>query len=118
MAKVYLAQGNDAKLAEVLARLAVLDPDDLPMRKKLAQLALSGKDFTAATHWVREALHIDVVDVDVHRMLGEACMARQEFAPAAEEYEVAVRLDPKTPALQLCWPRPASRPKARAREKP
>ncbi|MBI2824829.1 MAG: tetratricopeptide repeat protein [Planctomycetia bacterium] len=101
LARVYLAQKNDVKLTEVLSRLAPLDADDLPVRKKLAQLALAAGDFAAAARWSREALFIDVMDVDVHRMLGEARAGAREFGPAADEYEVAVKLSPKEVSLQL-----------------
>ena len=101
LAKVYLAQGNDVKLAEVLAQLAALDADDLPIRKKLAQLALSAGDFATAARWGREALFIDVMDVDVHRLLGEARVGCQDLPQAVEEYEVAVKLDADNASLQL-----------------
>jgi cellulose synthase operon protein C len=101
LAKVYLAERNDAKLAEVLAQLAALDADDLPMRKKLAELAHARGDVTAAKRWAREALYIDVMDPDVHRMLAEAHVAAGEFGPAVKEYEVAVVLDTKDAALEL-----------------
>jgi tetratricopeptide (TPR) repeat protein len=101
LAKVYLAQGNDVKLAEALAQLAPLDADDLPVRKKLAQLALAAEDFPAAVRWGREALHIDVMDVEIHRMLAEAYVGEKGFGHAADEYEVAVKLDEKSVALNL-----------------
>ncbi len=101
LAKVYLAQGNDVKLAEVLAQLAVLDGDDLPVRKKLMQLALSARDFASASRWGHESLHIDVMDVEIHRMLAEAALGTNQFAAAADEYEVAVTLDNKNVSLQL-----------------
>ena len=45
LARLYLKSGKDQKLFDVLARLADRDADDLPMRKKLAQLALRAKGF-------------------------------------------------------------------------
>ena len=72
---------NDVKLAEVLAQLAVLDADDLPIRKKLAQLALAAGDFAAAARWGREALHIDVMDVDVHRHAGRSGGRQRNHSP-------------------------------------
>jgi cellulose synthase operon protein C len=101
LAKVYLAQGNDVKLAEALAQLAPLDADDLPVRKKLAQLALAGENFPEAVRWGREALHIDVMDVEIHRMLAEAYVGEKGFGQAADEYEVAVKLDGNSVALNL-----------------
>jgi Flp pilus assembly protein TadD len=101
LARLYLKSGNDQKLFDVLARLADRDADDLPMRKKLAQLALRAKDFAAAAHWSKQALYIDVQDTETHRMLAEAFVGRQEYPAAVAEYDVAVQLEPKDRSLQL-----------------
>ncbi len=85
----------------MLAQLAVLDGDDLPVRKKLTQLALAAKDFASAARWGRESLHIDVMDAEIHRMLAEAALGTNQFATAANEYEVAATLDNKNVSLQL-----------------
>jgi tetratricopeptide (TPR) repeat protein len=101
LARLYLKSGKDQKLFDVLARLADRDADDLPMRKKLAQLALRAKDFAAATHWAQQALYIDVQDVETHRMYAEALVGRKDYPAAVAEYETAVQLEPKTGSLQL-----------------
>ncbi|HVU87255.1 MAG TPA: tetratricopeptide repeat protein [Pirellulales bacterium] len=101
LARLYLAQADDVKLAEVLEKLAALDADDVPIRKKRAQLALAADDYAAATRWGREALHIDVMDVDVHRLLGKAAVGSGDFRTAADEFEVAVQLDGKDVASQI-----------------
>jgi len=101
LAKVYEKSGKDQKLFGVLARLADRDPDDMAMRKKLAQLALARKDFPAAAHWANQALWIDVMDVETHRMFGEALAGKQDYPAAVEEYDIAAKLDPKTPSLRL-----------------
>ena len=92
-AKLYLTSGNDEKLAEVLERLAHAEPDDFLVRKKLAQLALAGGRFADAARWCGAANQIDVMDADVHRMWAEALAGDAKSLQAAEEYEVAVRLD-------------------------
>jgi Tfp pilus assembly protein PilF len=94
LAKVYLAQSNDVKLAETLAQLAPLDADDLPVRKKLAQLKLAAGDFDAAARWATEAIHVDCMDAEIHWMLAEANVGRKKWSTAADEYEVAVKLSP------------------------
>ena len=101
LARLYLKSGEDKKLFDVLARLAERDADDLPMRKKLAQLALSAKNFDAAVHWGEQALYIDVKDVETHRMLGEALVGQKQYPAAVAEYEIAVGLEPDTRSLQL-----------------
>jgi cellulose synthase operon protein C len=99
LAAAYLKSGDDKKLAGVLAQLAIAEADDLPIRKKLAQLALAHDDATAAARWALEALQIDVMDVDLHQWRAEALTAQNAHAAAADEYAVAVELDPD--ALQL-----------------
>lgn len=101
LARLYLAQANDVKLAEVLEQLAALDADDVPIRKKRAQLALAAGDYAAATRWGREALYVDVMDAEVHRLLGKAAVGSGDFPAAANEFEVAVQLDSKDVASQL-----------------
>jgi len=101
LARVYLAQGNDVKLAHALEQLAGLDPDDLTIRKKLAQLALAAKDYRAAERWGRETLYIDVMDADVHRLLGDASAGLSDVDNALAEYEVSVKLGSKDPAVFL-----------------
>jgi predicted Zn-dependent protease len=101
LAAVYLRSGDHKKLVPVLEQLAQTDADDFPIRKKLAQLALAAGDLAAVDRWTREALHIDVRDAEVHAWRGEALAGAGSPAAAAEEYAVAVELDPQQPKLRL-----------------
>jgi lipopolysaccharide biosynthesis regulator YciM len=101
LAREYLKASDDQKLFGVLEKLADLDPDDLAMRKKLAQLSLGQKNFESAVRWAKQSLYIDVQDVEAHRMLAEAFIGRKEYSAAVEELEVAVTLEPKTLSLRL-----------------
>jgi tetratricopeptide (TPR) repeat protein len=101
LARAYLASANQPKLAETLARLAKADADDLPVRKKLAQMALDRKDYPAAEDWARQAMEINVVDGDVHRVLAEALAARHNNPQAVEEAATAVELCPNDPQPRL-----------------
>jgi tetratricopeptide (TPR) repeat protein len=74
--------------------LAQADPDDLAVRKKLAQLALAEKDFAAAADWANQANQIDVQDPEIHRFWADALAGGEDLAGAAEEYEMAIRLAP------------------------
>jgi tetratricopeptide (TPR) repeat protein len=94
LAAVYLKSGEKKKLAEALSRLAVQDSEDLPVRKKLAELALANKDYAAAGDWARQAIQIDVMDEEMHRIRAEAAIGRHEVAEAVDEYAVAVELAP------------------------
>ncbi len=99
LARVYLKSGQKDKLADVLARLAAIDPDDATVRKKLAELAQAAKDHAATVRWCQEVLQIDVMDSQNHRWLADALAAQDKPAQAAEEYEVAVELVPDEPGL-------------------
>ena len=102
LAQAYLkSAGDDAKLSDVLSKLAARDPDDATIRKKLAQLAIKGNDFAAAERWSREALKIDVMDAAIHRTLAEALVGQNRPAPAVDEYEFAVRLAPEQNDLRF-----------------
>jgi predicted Zn-dependent protease len=101
LAATYLKSGEQKKLAAVLAKLADADADDLAVRKKLAQLALADSDWAAAARWTLDALHIDVMDVELHQWRAEALLALGTPRPAAEEYAAAVELEPDDPKLRL-----------------
>ncbi len=99
LAKTYLVTKNEARLAGALESLAAADPDDLLVRKKLAQLALARGDFASARRWAEEALFCDVQDVEAHRMFGEALAADGRAAEAVAEFEAAVTLEADDPEL-------------------
>jgi tetratricopeptide (TPR) repeat protein len=101
LAAVYLRAGNDARLRPVLEQLALADADDLPVRKKLAQMAHVAGEAEAAARWTGEALHIDVRDVDIHAWRAEALAKLGKPAEAADEYAVAIELDPEQSKLRL-----------------
>ncbi len=85
----------------MLEKLAEADPDDLPLRKKLAQLAVARRDWPAAERWTGEALQIQVMDADLHAWQAQAFSKQQKPAAAAEEFSVAVELNPDDPQLRM-----------------
>jgi cellulose synthase operon protein C len=93
-ARVYLAAGQKLSLARALARLAQLQPGDLPARKKLAELALERREAEEARRWATEAMEIQVEDAEVHRLLAAALVELGEMDHAIEEFDVAVELNP------------------------
>jgi tetratricopeptide (TPR) repeat protein len=101
LAAVYLKSGDKKKLVGVLTKLAETDPDDLPVRKKLAQLAVDAGDWAAAARWTREGLHIQVMDVELHSWRGAAFSGLGDAAAAADEHAVAVELNPDDAGLRL-----------------
>jgi predicted Zn-dependent protease len=101
LASVYLKSQESEKLAPILEKLAAVDPDDLPVRKKLAQLATAAEDWESARRWTLEGLYINVTDVDLHRWRAEALRALADPAGAADEFAVAVELSPDDADLQV-----------------
>ncbi len=101
LAAAHLKAGDDRELFTALEALAPLEPDDLLMRKKLAQLALRAKNYTAAVNWAKQGLYVDVHDVEVHRMLAEAFVGRKEYSAGVVEFATAVTLEPLDLSLQF-----------------
>jgi len=97
LASVYLKSKEQEKLARVLALLAAQDADEFAMRKKLAQLAIDSEDFVAAERWAQEALQIDVMDAEVHRMLAQALKSNGKPEESAREETTANELERSSP---------------------
>ena len=89
---VYLKTGESDKLADVLQVLADMDADNLVARKKVAEIRLAQKNFADAARYAKLALHIDVLDVDTHRMLGQALAALKQHSRAIREFQVVLEL--------------------------
>lgn len=103
LAGVYLKTQDNERLAEVLVKLAQADADDVLVRKKLAQLAVDARRWDDARRWASEVLYIDVQDAQAHAQLGQALNALAQHARAAEEFEMAVQLDPDQLGWRLAW---------------
>ena len=86
--------GSDADACPALDRFARIEPDDLPSRKKLAELALEQRDAAVARRWATEALEIQVEDADAHRLLAAALVELDELDRAIEEFETAIEINP------------------------
>lgn len=93
--------GETEKRREALQTLVQIEADDPAPRKALAELALSESNYEDAYKYARLALHIDVLDAEVHRMLGEASRHLKDSKRAIEEYETALELKPKDVEIQL-----------------
>jgi Flp pilus assembly protein TadD len=70
-----------------------MEPDNVAVHKKIAQLELAREDFSGAARSARRALHLDVQDAEVHALLGAALAGEKKLAAAIDEFEVAIRLD-------------------------
>lgn len=89
------------RAVDALEDLAELDPDDPAPRKKLAQFALDLKNWQVAKEYAQQALYVDVLDAEVHRILGEAWTGLENSMRAIREFETALQLKPGDDALQL-----------------
>jgi tetratricopeptide (TPR) repeat protein len=80
LAKIYTQSGADDKLIAVLKDAVLLDPDDLPMRRKLAGLCKVKGDSAGAEKYARQGLEIDVLDKDCQEILLSALAAQNKDA--------------------------------------
>jgi Tfp pilus assembly protein PilF len=101
LARVYLKTADNDKLAPVLTELAGLDYDNATLRKKLAEIAASKKDWKAAERWAIDALFIDLGDAELHAQLANARAEQKAWAGAIEEYRVALELNAEMSAWRL-----------------
>ncbi|MGE3314161.1 MAG: tetratricopeptide repeat protein [Planctomycetaceae bacterium] len=101
LAKAAERQNDVQRAVDALRKLAELDSDNPAPRKKLAELALAAKNWNAAVEYGRQALFVDVLDAEVHRMLGEAWTGLGNRTRAILELETALDLKPGDDLLQL-----------------
>ncbi|WP_254510065.1 tetratricopeptide repeat protein [Anatilimnocola floriformis] len=97
LARIYLSNKDDAKLAPILAQLAAKDGDNLPMRKKLAQLSLAAKDHAVAYRWATDAMFLNLRDATTHALRGSAALGLEKYELAERELRLAVSLDGSQP---------------------
>ncbi len=93
--------GETEKRRTALEKLVQLEADDPAPRKALAELALSEGNFESALKFAKLALHIDVLDAEIHRELAEACYGLKDNKRAIDEFEIALDLKPKDIDIQL-----------------
>lgn len=94
-AAIALKTDDNAALKPLLEELADREGDNLGIRKKLASLALEENRYADAVQHGREALHVDVMDAEVHRILGEAYSLNKDKKRAVRELQIAIQLDPE-----------------------
>jgi predicted Zn-dependent protease len=105
LAAAYAQLDDAPRLAHVLERLCELFPDDAAPRKGLAELALKQKRYPEAIREAKAALHVDVLDAQIHRELGEAYLGAHESQKALAELEAAADLKPKDDDVELALSR-------------
>jgi tetratricopeptide (TPR) repeat protein len=95
--KIHLQSGDNGKLMPLLKRLFELEPDNGPVRQKLAELALAAKDNALAAELAQLGIHADVEDAGSHALLGQALAGLDRHREAAGEFQVALDLDGDKP---------------------
>lgn len=102
LARIYLQPGGvpdaEKKLLPVLRLWIAADPDSpasLTTRRKVTELCLEQKDYSAAAATALEIIHRDVEDAAAHASLAAALAGQEKFAAATNEFETALRLEPK-----------------------
>lgn len=89
------------RLTAALETLCPMLPDDSVPRKKLTQIAMLQKHYPQAVQYGRSALHVDVLDSDLHREMGEAYLALGDIKKALPELEAADQLKPNDNAIEI-----------------
>jgi tetratricopeptide (TPR) repeat protein len=101
LARVYGQAGAKDKQIAVLTDLAPTDADDLDVRKQLARMLADAGRFAEAERYARQALEIDVLDLDAQRALGDALLGQQKREAAVETYQLILEIDDKADAARL-----------------
>jgi tetratricopeptide (TPR) repeat protein len=93
--------GDKEARRTALETLVQIEADDPAPRKALAEMALADGQFEDALKFGKLTLHIDVLDAEVHRILGEALRGTKNYPRAITEYETGLELKPKDVEIQL-----------------
>lgn len=101
LAAVALKMDDAPALKSALVKLTQRDIDNPAYPKKLAQLALADKDYEAAKKFGLQAIYIDVMDAEVHQILGQTEEALDDHEKAIQEYQVVLQLAPATTEAEL-----------------
>lgn len=101
LARAYDKLDAQDKLVPIMQDLATADADDLQIRLRLAKIGLDGGNYQEAADWANQALHIDVMNVDAHRILAEASAELKDQETALREYRVTIEIAPDKPAYRM-----------------
>jgi tetratricopeptide (TPR) repeat protein len=93
--------GETQKRREALITLTRIEADDPAPRKALAEMALADGDYDDAYKYGRMTIHIDVLDAEVHRILGASLLGLKQYPRAITEFETGLELKPGDVELQL-----------------
>lgn len=101
LARVYLQKNAAEPLQRTLEILATDDPDNILLRKKLAQIYLAAGDFPHALVAAREAIRLNVSDPLAQAQLGLAHSGLSQHEFAAESLQAALDLGAENTTWRL-----------------
>jgi tetratricopeptide (TPR) repeat protein len=101
LARVHGQAGAKDKHIAVLMDLVPMDADDLGARKQLARMLLDAGRFAEAERYARQALEIDVLDLEAQRALGDALLGQKKVEPAIETYTLILEIDDREDEARL-----------------
>jgi tetratricopeptide (TPR) repeat protein len=82
------------KLKVALETLCDLDYDSAAWPLQRAEIAMDEKDYAVAKEFGIKALHVDVLDEQIHAILGESSLKLGDPKRAASEFKVGLELKP------------------------
>ncbi len=92
LARVHAQNEDTNKLIETLKELVPYDPDDIGQRKRLARLLLDAGRHAEAEKYARQALEIDVLDVEAEQCLADSLVFQKNFKPAIDTLQLVIKL--------------------------
>jgi len=93
--------GDANALWSPLVAIASNEYDNVEARKRLARLAVTRKQSADALKWAEEAIFIDAMDADMHRIVANAAVELKQSKRAIQAFETLDRLNVMTPAEQF-----------------
>jgi tetratricopeptide (TPR) repeat protein len=103
---------------QVLEKLIPTDADDLDSRKRLARMLVDAERLAEGARYARQALEIDVRDLDAQQALGDALLGQKKYAKAIDTYTMLLEINDKVDAARVklahAYQATGSKEKARA----
>jgi tetratricopeptide (TPR) repeat protein len=99
-AEVYIDQNRWQEAIESTKRGLEIDPEEVLCLKLQVTALLKLRSFTEATETTNTLLSLYPNDADVHRLLGNLCLKKNEIQQAITAYQESLRLNPLQPSIQ------------------
>lgn len=83
-------------IPRLLQELAAQDYDDIPSRKRLAKHFANRNDEHKTQYWANEAIAVDALDIEMHRILAHSLHRSNDFEAAEFAYSNVILLERPT----------------------